>query len=90
MPPFLGAGAKGDTLPTASRLAEEWATKYSYPFSDRTNLARVMHYAVIKEGGDGGFLKQKLVNERFANVRPPNYGDPVEPHAVIRSSPTHC
>ncbi|MFD9210506.1 SIR2 family protein [Streptomyces sioyaensis] len=85
--PFLGAGANGDNLPTASDLAKEWAARYDYPFNDRTNLSRVMHYAVIKEGGDGGYVKQQLINECFANVPPPDFDDPVEPHALLADFP---
>jgi hypothetical protein len=82
--PFLGAGACA-TLPSGAVLSSEWAERYSYPFVDSEDLARVMQYAAIAEG-DTVFLKEKICTY-FSSVAAPDFSDPAEPHALLANFP---
>jgi hypothetical protein len=44
--PFLGAGASAHILPTAAKLAGDWASNLDYPLPER-DLARVAQYMAI-------------------------------------------
>lgn len=53
--PFLGAGASAHILPTAAKLAGDWASDLDYPLAER-DLARVAQYMAIT--GDPLFPKE--------------------------------
>ena len=83
--PFLGAGACDGTLPAAAELSSHWAGRYSYPFPDHYDLARVMHYISIS-GRDPVFVKE-LLREDFATKGSPQFALPTEPHALLAGFP---
>src|SRR5207245_1091461 len=71
-------------LPTGSRLAAAWATRFQYPFQDTENLARVMQYvATTQYAGDADSLKQRLVSEYFSEASTPDFGAPYQVHRVL-------
>lgn len=46
--PFLGAGASAGVFPTGAVLAEKLATKYGFPYPDRSDLIKVSQYVAVK------------------------------------------
>jgi hypothetical protein len=82
--PFLGSGACG-TLPTGADMSRKWAAVYDYPFTDDSDLARVMQYAAIS-AGDAIYLKEKICDE-FGAAKLPDFDDPTEPHALLAEFP---
>lgn len=83
--PFLGSGACHGTLPAAAELSSHWAGRYSYPFPDHYDLARVMQYISIS-GRDPVFVKE-LLCEDFSSKGPPSFTHASEPHALLASFP---
>jgi SIR2-like protein len=83
--PFLGAGACVGVLPTAAQLSTEWATRHKYPFAQNEDLARVMQYAAYSMG-DTVYVKERVCNDLRA-THPPDYADPLEPHALLAGFP---
>ncbi len=79
--PFLGAGACHGTLPSGVDLSRKWAASYQYPFLDDDDLARVMQYAAVTTR-DTVYIKQ-LVCRELSEIQPPDFADPVEPHALL-------
>ena len=83
--PFLGAGvySEGPSLRTA--IARKWATKYNYPLSDGTDLARVARFmnATFR---DAGFASGEYLDE-LRNVPPPQFDDPNDPYTVLAKLP---
>lgn len=83
--PFLGAGASYGHVKMAAELAREWADECRYPFEDRTDLARVMRYAAVKDG-DHVDVKERFLNRHIRNADPPPC-TPEEPHAALARFP---
>jgi hypothetical protein len=82
--PFVGAGASGEWLPLARKIACKWAKEYGYPLEDSDDLARVAQFLAI-ENGDELYPKQLLSNE-LKEIEPPPFS--IEkyrntPHAVL-------
>jgi len=83
--PFLGAGACHGVLPSGRDMSQAWADEYDYPFADSGDLARVMQYAA-SEVGDPVDLKKRVCT-KIRSVRPPDFSDPAEPHALLAEFP---
>ncbi|HYY56315.1 MAG TPA: SIR2 family protein [Pyrinomonadaceae bacterium] len=82
--PFLGAGACHGVLPLGSSVAREWAEKYEYPLDDCNNLARVAQFVAVERGA----MRPKYeIKERFGDVKPPDFTDPLEPHGLLADLP---
>lgn len=60
--PFLGSGACDDLLPAGGELSQIWANHYEYPFSDSTDLATVMQYAIGIER-DPVTVKKRVIDQ---------------------------
>jgi hypothetical protein len=80
--PFVGAGASADKLPLGGDLAASLAHKYKYPFDDERDLARVSQFAAVREGSRQ-YVKQRLVDDMFADVRAPDFRAPDEPYGIL-------
>jgi SIR2-like domain len=80
--PFIGAGASADELPLAASLAAVLASEYDFPFDDHRDLAHVTQFVAVTEGSRQ-FLKQRLADEMFGNVRSPDFHAPDQPHALL-------
>lgn len=83
--PFLGAGvySEGPTLRTS--VAKKWSTKYHYPFTDGTDLARVARFLTV-EYGDAEYASSKYIEELSA-VPMPNFDDPKDPYTILAKLP---
>ena len=83
--PFLGAGASAPSIPTASHLAQDWATRVGYPFPDPWNLPRVMQYvATMTYSGDALLLK-RLIADQIQDAPTPDFSKPHQVHKVLAS-----
>ena len=58
--PFLGSGACGGKIPTGTKLAQELATKYKYPFNDSDDLAKVTQFLVV-DFEDPIYVKDNII-----------------------------
>ena len=84
--PFLGAGACFGTLPLGSDMARDWAQEHGYPLKDCDDLARVAQFLAVKHG-DWMFPKEKILDQFFTGVAPPDFTDPNEPHRILADLP---
>ena len=84
MHPFPGAGACFGALPLGDDIARDWAEKHSYPLEDRSDLARVAQYLAVQY--DHMFPKEEIL-KYFADVIPPDFAAPDEPHGVLAGLP---
>jgi hypothetical protein len=82
--PFIGAGACKGSLPLGSELAREWAQKFKYPLSDTGDLARVSQYLAVKKFE---MYPKKIIEDRFQQVKAPNFAEPNEPHGLLAELP---
>lgn len=82
--PFLGAGACSEVLPLGSEIARDWAKRYGYPFTDRSNLVRVAQYLAVRQDPD---FPKSLIQMEFANRGLPRFDQEGEPHRVLASLP---
>ena len=82
--PFLGAGASAGRLPLGRHIAEQWADQYGYPLEDRHDLIRVAQFLATQR--DAMFPKSR-VKAFFADVEPPDFDEPSEPHGVLADLP---
>jgi len=82
--PFIGAGACFGTIPTAARIAADWAGKVGFPFDDCTDLAKVAQFISVKSDA---IRPKEMFIEEFKDVAPPNFDDPYEPHRVLADLP---
>lgn len=80
--PFIGAGASADQLPLASDLAAALASEWGFPFDDDGDLAHVTQFAAISSG-NRQYVKQRLVDSMFVNMKLPDFRAPDEPHAML-------
>jgi len=82
--PFLGSGACVPTLPVGSQIAREWAQQFEYPLEDTEDLPRVAQFVAVRQTP----IRPKLeIMQRFAEIKPPDFQDPDEPHAVLAALP---
>jgi len=87
--PFLGAGMSAHRLPTGRVLAEELATRHSYPFPDRDNLPRVAQFAAVKKG-DLPRIKEQVAQqfmEATRGVSAASFADRSDPHRILADLP---
>jgi hypothetical protein len=82
--PFIGAGACHGTIPTASRIAEAWASNEGFPFDDCTDLAKVAQFLSVKYDA---IRPKDMFIEQFRTIAAPNFDDPYEPHRVLADLP---
>ncbi len=48
--PIIGPRAFGRVLPSQAEIAANWAEEHSYPFTNRTDMARVAQYLATSQG----------------------------------------
>jgi hypothetical protein len=83
--PFLGAGVDYGVLPLGSDIARKWTEDFHYPLADCFDLARVAQFlAVIHR--DPMIPKEELLKS-FADIDPPDFTEPDEPHGVLADLP---
>jgi hypothetical protein len=82
--PFIGAGACVPTLPLAREIADQWTGAGRYPLDDAHDLARVAQYLAVRR--DAMYPKERI-QEELAGLGPPDFDDPLEPHAVLADLP---
>jgi SIR2-like domain len=62
----------------------QWAKTHSYPLDDHTDLAKVAQYLAVTED----FMSPKeRIAELFEKVKPPDFNEKDEPHAVLADLP---
>ena len=83
--PFLGAGACFGVCPLGSDIARAWAREYNYPLTDGHDLARVAQFLAVQH--DSMFPKERILEQFFNHIRPPDFGQPDEPHALLAELP---
>jgi hypothetical protein len=83
--PFIGSGASGDSLPSGSNLAADWAKESKYPLYPLNNkLYEVAQYIAVKQDD----IEPKLrIQREFKRATPPNFSEFDEPHAVLAELP---
>ena len=82
--PFIGAGACVPTLPLARDIAAQWTGEGRYPLDDTHDLARVAQYLAVQR--DAMYPKERI-QEELSKLGPPDFDDPLEPHAVLADLP---
>jgi Integrase core domain/SIR2-like domain len=82
--PFLGAGACYGAIPLGRDLAQKWAGAKGYPMQDSHDLSRVAQYRAVTEDH---IAPKEEIKELFAQLSPPNFEDPDEPHGVLADLP---
>jgi hypothetical protein len=82
--PFIGAGACVPTLPLGREIAERWKGDNGYPLGDSYDLPRVAQYLAVQR--DAMYPKERI-QEELARLGPPDFDDPLEPHAVLADLP---
>lgn len=82
--PFVGAGACYPTLPTASKIAGDWARDEGFPFDDHADLAKVAQFLSVKYDA---IRPKDMFIEQYGHVEPPNFDNPYEPHRVLADLP---
>ncbi len=82
--PFVGAGACYGTIPTASKIAEDWAGKEGFPFDDCTDLAKVAQFLSVKYDA---IRPKDMFIKQFKDVVAPDFDDLYEPHRVLSDLP---
>ncbi len=83
--PFLGFGMYSNIYPQKSEIAQKWAKDYEYPLADAHNIVRVAQFLDV-EFESSIFSKEKWLDE-FAQVGPPDFTDPNEPHRILADLP---
>jgi hypothetical protein len=83
--PFLGAGTCFGTLPLGGVIAKKWAKKHGYPLDDSFDLARVSQFLAVKF--DAVYPKERILQEFFVGVNPPDFRKPDEPHGILAELP---
>ena len=81
--PFLGAGVSYPNMPTGAELADDLATRYSYPLTDKWNLPRVTQY--VATTFDAEFVKARVAEtiQQRQRQRPPDFSAPEQPHRIL-------
>lgn len=82
--PFLGAGASAGVFPTSGVLAEKLASKYAYPFPDRSDLTKVTQYIAVRSDRKNAKLAFLDV---FAQCQTPRVKQPGNLHADLARLP---
>ncbi|MEU7829012.1 hypothetical protein [Nonomuraea sp. NPDC049129] len=82
--PFIGAWASDGNVASGSSLSREWVARYTYPFVDHGDFARVMQY-VRTVLGDAA-LKQEF-SRHLRAMSPPDFIAPGEVHPSIARFP---
>ena len=80
--PFLGAGACVPPLRLGGDIAQDWADRYHYPFSDCRNLVRVAQFVSVLHLPETP--KYEIKAELLARAeRRPDFDDPNQLHRVM-------
>lgn len=78
--PFIGAGTSAGSLPLGSQIARQWASDYSYPLRDSSDLARVAQFLAVDR--DDMFPKEEI-QKQFEDAEQPDFSRKDEPHALL-------
>jgi len=84
--PFLGAGACADYIPTAAKIAGDWAAECAYPLRNPNDLSQVAQYLAVT-GGDYVAVKEKLLRDCIHDHPSPDFEGPCEIHGTLARLP---
>jgi hypothetical protein len=83
--PFLGAGASTPPLPTAGKLAEDWAAEFNYPLEDsHRDLSRVAQFLAVTRAPT--FPKIKI-RDLFNSYPDPDFRGQALIHSLLAELP---
>jgi SIR2-like domain len=71
-------------VPSSSLLARVLAERYGYPWIDEDDLARVTQFVATQVGWD---RPRADIIDILRRVKPPDFGQPDEPHGVLAGLP---
>jgi SIR2-like domain len=78
--PFIGAGASVGSVPRAGELAGQWAERFQYPLTDRSNLARVAQFLSIDKYE---VFPKREMEKVIRQAKEPAYPSGDEPHGAL-------
>lgn len=81
--PFVGPEIC-EAVYSKAQVAQKWADEESYPFEDRSDLARVSQFLAVT--GSQSYPVDKLIEE-FDGFKLPPGSEPSEPHRILADLP---
>src|SRR5215213_3342655 len=82
--PFIGADVCKDLYLTKPARSQRWADDEDYPLEDRSELARVAQFLAVR---DKEYTPIERLIDEYADVKPPDFTNPNEPHRVLADLP---